>query len=510
MLWFSTEQRKLSFFDEIEMLCGLAGALNCSPLEAYMNRITFRYIHIFFCLAFLITLPTHQTAAGVITTENGLDAYYFSLKTTTPLPASPYSLLIQSPIFFNVPAGAVLSVHLMRGDAMVATSTLTFQQAYQKDLQLPAVPIASFVPPGNSTNGGQPLPNTSLTVGIADLTQVVQQPAAYRFLWTLSSGVISTPRSAIVTGQPAGFVVVDLELLAVAAAAAVGDQKPGSVLFFNRYTSSASNPSRENSTINITNTSVTTTAYVRLFLVSGTTCQTTEIQLCLAAQETASFLMSDFDPGIKGYAMAVATNQQGQPIQFNSLTGNVVVKQTASNTPNSYSSVLNAVALAKRKDGAVTNVNGIAEMIFDDVNYDRLPGQIGFDSVPSQVGSANLTLLSIYRPLTDFTSVPNAAVQISGWSKNNSGVVASSAGNLTSSCYSDVLMSTFRLQPTVINQFVPSGSTAWFAASANDLQPLMGAQFNTGEFNVGGNARPLSFSSEYKIRIPVVTVTCPQ
>lgn len=475
-----------------------------------MIRIAHRCIHLFFSVAFVAVFLTPSTiaAGNSAAGENGLDAYYFSLKTNTPLPASPYSLLIQSPIFFNVPAGAVLSVHLMRGDALVATSTLTFQQAYQKDLQLPAVPIASFVPPGNSTNGGQPLPNTSLTVGIADLTKVVQEPAAYKFLWMLSSGVISTPRSAIITGQPAGFVVVDLDLLAVAAAAIVGDSKPGSVLFFNRYTSSASNPARENSTINITNTSSTTTAYVRLFLVSGTTCQTTEIQLCLAAQETASFLMSDFDPGVKGYAMAVATDSQGHPTQFNWLTGNVVVKQTASNTPGAYSSVLSAIALAKRKDGAIANVGGVAEMAFDDVNYDRLPGQIAFDSVPSQVAAANLTVLSVYRPLADFSAIPSAAVQLSGWSKNSSGIVTTSAGNVNSTCFSDVLMSTFRLQPTVINQFVPSGSTAWFAASTNDLQPLMGAQFNSGEFNTGNNARPLSFSSEYKIRVPVLAVTC--
>jgi hypothetical protein len=37
----------------------------------------------------------------------------------------------------------------------------------------------------------------------------------------------------------------------------------------------------------------------------------------------------------------------------------------------------------------------------------------------------------------------------------------------------------------------------------------MGSQFNTGEFNGGNNARPLTFSAEYKIRIPVAAVTCP-
>ncbi|MDX2041468.1 MAG: hypothetical protein SF097_09470 [Acidobacteriota bacterium] len=463
-----------------------------------------------FGLALLMLVIVRADATGrQMTMQSGLDSYYFSFKPTSSLPASPFSLLIQSPTFFDVPAGAVLSVRLMRGDTLVATSTLTFQQAYLNQLQLPAVPIASFVPPGSSTNGGQPLPNTSLTVGTADLARVTMEPSAYKVFWNLSAGLISTPRSAIFTGLPGGFVIVDLELSAVSAASVIGDQKPGSVLFFNRYTSSASNPTRENSTLNITNTNSTTQAFVRLFLVSGTTCQTTELQLCLAAQETVSLLMSDFDPGVKGYAMAVATNSQGQPIQFNWLTGNVVVKQTASNSGGPYSSMLGAVALAKRKDGAIANVNGFAEMTFDDVNYDRLPGQIAFDSVPSQVGATNLTVVSVYRPLTDFSSIPNAAVQITGWSKNNSGQVATSAGNLNSTCYSDVLMSTFRLQPTVINQFVPTGTTAWFAASSVDLLPLMGSQFNTGEFNGGNNARPLTFSAEYKIRIPVAAVTCP-
>lgn len=435
------------------------------------------------------------------------DALYFSLMPNSTLPTSPSSLLVQSPSYIDVPAGAVLTVHLMRGETIVATSTLTFQQATLKPTLVPSVPVASFVPTGTSTGGGQPLENATLVAGQADLTRVAMEPSQYKLLWALSNGVMGTPGRVIVTGVPVSFV--DLKLSAVSAASLIGDQKPGSVLFFNRYTSSASNPTRDNSTLNITNTSPTTSAFVRLFLVSGTTCQPTEIQLCLAAQETVSLLMSDLDPGVRGYAMAVATNSQGQPIQFNWLTGNVVVRQTASNVSGAYSSLLGAVALAKRKDGTIANVNGLAEMIFDDVNYDRLPGQVAFDSVPSQVGASNLTLVSLYRPLTDFTSIPSAAVQITGWSKNNSGVVATSAGNLTSTCYSDVLMSTFRLQPTVINQFIPSGATGWFAASSVDLLPLMGSQFNTGEFNGGNNARPLAFSAEYKIRIPVAVVTCP-
>jgi len=462
---------------------------------------------LFIISGFVQTQITAETIAPVMTEE----ALYFSLAPTAALPTSPSSLLIQSPIYIDVPANTVLSVHLMRGETLVSTSTLTFQQAYFNQLQLPAVPVASFVPLGSSTSGGQPLPNTTLTVGTADLAKVAMEPSAYRLLWTLSAGIISTPGSIIVTGPPAGFVVVDLKLSAVSAAKMIGDQKPGSVLFFNRYTSNASNPGREDSVINITNTSPTTGTQLRLFLVSGATCQTTEIQLCLAAQETTSFLMSDLDPGVRGYIIAVATDLQGQPVQFNWLTGNVIIRQLGGNTGGLYNSMLGAVAIAKRKEGTISSVNGVAEMSFDDVNYDRLPGQIAFDSVSSQVGSANATTFSLYRPITDISgAVPNASVQLTGWGKNGENQVISSAGNLSSACYSDVNLSTFRLLPSPISQLLPSGATGWFSASSNDLMPLMGAQFNSGDFNSGNNARPLSFSAEYKIRIPVSAVTCSQ
>lgn len=398
----------------------------------------------------------------------------------------------------------------MQGESVLATSTLSFQQAYARQLQVPAVPVAAFLPSGSSTEG-QPLPSATLTAGIADLSKVVAAPATYRLLWILSAGTMGTPGVATTFGEQGGFATIDLKLRAVSAALLAGDQKPGSVLFFNRYTSSASNSAREDSRLNLTNTSPAATAYVRLFLVTAATCQPTELQLCLEPQQTISLLMSDLDPGVRGYAIAIAVNLQGEPIQFNWLTGNIILRQPGSNISGSYSTVLSAVAVAKRKDGNVANVNGFADMVFDDVNYDRLPGQIAFDSVSSQVGTANATLLSMYRPPADLSgAVSSTSVQLTGFGKNNQGQVASSTGNLSSACYSDVTLGSFRLQPTAINQLLPSGSTAWFAASATDLLPLMGAQFNSGEFNSGGNARPLTFSAEYKIRIPVAPVVCPQ
>ncbi|MEP7340633.1 MAG: hypothetical protein ABI977_23075 [Acidobacteriota bacterium] len=461
-------------------------------------------------IVMLSLLPLSRTAAAAGTGGPG-DALYLSLQPTLPFPSAPASLLIPAPNYIDVPAGAVLSIYLMRGGSVVSTSTLTFQRAFLTQFQPNFGFVASFVQSGSLPNTGEVLSGATINGGIADLTKVALEPATYQLLWTLSAGMMATPSVAIATGNPQNFVFVDLKLSAVSAAMLAGDQKPGSVLFFNRYTSNASNSTREDTTFNLTNTHPATAAYVRLFLVSATTCQTTELQLCLAAQQTVSFLMSDVDPGTKGYVIAVATNLQGEPIQFNWLTGNVIVKQPGGNITGSYASLMNAVAVAKRKDGNVPNTNGLAEMVFDDTNYDRLPAQIAFDGVPSQSGGSNATLLSFYRPITDLSgSVPNASVQVTGWGKNNQGQVISSTGNVSSACYSDIAMGTFRLQPTPISQLLPSGATAWFAASSNDLLPLLGTQFNSGEYNSGANARPLSFSAEYKIRIPVSAVTCPQ
>jgi hypothetical protein len=437
------------------------------------------------------------------------EALYFSFMPTSALPTAPSSLLIQSPSYIDVPAGATLFVHLMRGDTLVSTSRLDFLQAFFTDRLVPPVPIASFVPLGMPTNVGQPLPGASLMAGEADLNRVAMETSQYKLLWILGSGVMGTPGRAIVTGSQVSFV--DLKLGAVSAAAVVGDQKPGSVLFFNRYTSSASNPSRENTTVNLTNTNPTSSVFIRLFLINSATCQSQEVELCLAAQQTLSFQMSDLDPGVKGYGVAVATNQAGEPVQFNWLMGNTIVKQSAANVLKPFTSVLAAMAIAKRSPGAlVAGPGNEAEMIFDDAIYDRLPAQVAFDGVPSQGNAANTTVVSLYRPVPNLgNGVSNPTVQITGWGTNALNQVVTTSGNLSVACYSDFAVSAFRLSPVAVAQLLPPSTTAWFAASTVDMQPLLGSQLNSGEFNGGNNARSLSLASEYRIRIPISPVACP-
>lgn len=436
-------------------------------------------------------------------------ALYFAFDSAAPWPQSPTSLLVQSPSFVSVPAGAVLEVHLLRDGAPISTSRLVFQQAYQNNYLVPAVPVASFIPIGAQPSAGQPLPGASLVPGSVDLAQISQAPAKYRLMWVLSTGIMGTPGRAIATGS--SLSLIDLKYAAVSSAALVGDQKPGSVLFFNRYSSSASNPAVEDTRLSITNTSPLSNVNILMFLVDSSTCQVSSLSFCLAAQQSFNVQMSDLDPGVKGYVMALAVNSNGEPIQFNWLTGNAVVRQPAATSGRPYASILSAYAVARRKNEIVKNVNGVADLIFNDGEYDRLPGQIAFDSVPSQVNAINSTVFALYRPLADLTGgVSNFGVQLAGWGMDAQNQVISSSAGLTMACYRDFTLASLRLSPIPIGQFLTPGNTAWFVASPNDLLPLMGAQFNSGEFNSGNNGRSLNFAAEYRIQVPVAPVQCNQ
>src|SRR5262245_9711824 len=140
---------------------------------------------------------------------------------------------------------------------------------------------------------------------------------------------------------------------------APNDQAPGAVLVYNAYTSDASNPATADTRVNITNSNQLNSISVHLFFLRGTDCNVADSFLCLTENQTASFQMSDLDPGVSGYIIAIASNSNGVPVNFPFLIGDAYVKYASGHRAN-----LGAVALpATAADPFITNDGTTANVV---------------------------------------------------------------------------------------------------------------------------------------------------
>lgn len=201
------------------------------------------------------------------------------------------------------------------------------------------------------------------------------------------------------------FSVVFVILLAVSARAAdpgqivsanstVSDQKAGSILVYNVYTSSITSFLMQNSRISLTNTSEFIPAFVHLFFVDGASCSVADSYACLTPNQTISFLASDLDPGITGYLVVVAVNQQGCPVKHNFLIGDVFVKFASGHFGN-----LAAVSIAAQFDTftACTASSSTATLVFDAPgvpnSYNYLPRTVAISNIPDRATGNDMLLI---------------------------------------------------------------------------------------------------------------------
>lgn len=162
--------------------------------------------------------------------------------------------------------------------------------------------------------------------------------------------------------------------------AEMSDQKAGSVLIYNLYTSSAASSS-QNSRVAVTNTSGTSAAFVHMFMIDGATCSVADSFICLTTYQTSTFLASEMDPGITGYIIMIAVDGVlGCPANFNFLVGDVFVKFT-----NGLHGNLAAEAVAAVADipAICDETSQTANLVFDGVSYNRLPLNLAVDNFPS-------------------------------------------------------------------------------------------------------------------------------
>jgi hypothetical protein len=178
-----------------------------------------------------------------------------------------------------------------------------------------------------------------------------------------------------------------------------GDDRPGSVLIYNVYTSSATSPGQRNTAIHLTNTHPTLSVLVYLYFVRGGSGTAARDFLTLAPNQTRRLLASAVDPGQTGYVAAVAVDgESGCPISFNHLIGNADVKLETGER-----ATLAAVGFGALYSGTPANCGGgTAQIRFDGVDYNRLPRRLDLTGVASRV-DGNVTRLIINRIGGDLT-----------------------------------------------------------------------------------------------------------
>jgi hypothetical protein len=299
------------------------------------------------------------------------------------------------------------------------------------------------------------------------------------------------------------------------AASEASDQKAGSVLFYNVYTSGATSGTAENTRINITNTNsaVGADAFVHLYFVSAG-CAIADSYICLTPNQTASFLASDVDPGVKGYIVAVAVDGVlGCPIRFNWLIGDEYVKFASGHAANLGAVAFSRVSTPTTEEcgsGSFTSV-----MNFNGTDYNCSAAVLALDNVGSRA-DGNDTMVIINR--------------VGG----NLGIGAATLGTLFGLLYDDAenvlsfsvaggcqlmssLSNNFPRTTPRFETFIPAGRTGWakfynqtgaigILGSAINLNA--NAASSAGAFNGGHNLHHLTLNCTMSYTVPVFPPSC--
>ncbi len=292
----------------------------------------------------------------------------------------------------------------------------------------------------------------------------------------------------------------------------LSDQKPGSVLIYPVYTSDAANSTAQNTRMAITNTNPSRPAFIHLFFVDGNSCSVADSFICLTPNQTAAVLAADIDPGTTGYVIAIATDRNGCPINFNYLIGDEYVKFASGHQANLAAESIAAVA------GGLTACNensDTAQLNFNGTSYNALPRVLAASNLPSR-GDGNDTMLIVNR--------------IGG----NLGTGAATLGTLFGILYDDaektysfsLLAATCQSRGSLTNDrprtvpryetIIGSGRSGWLKIYGGTDIGILGAQINrnanaasnAGAFNQGHNLHKLTLITTASYTIPVFPPSC--
>jgi len=276
------------------------------------------------------------------------------------------------------------------------------------------------------------------------------------------------------------FTVIALATLSVAALAAdpglvypptseASDQKPGSLLIYNYYSSDSANPNAKNTKINITNTSTSSASIVHFFFVSSA-CSVADFKTDLTPSQTYSFLVSDFDPDVSGYVMAVAEDSNGLPVVHNFLIGDCYSKDTEK------AANLGAIAFAALwGDTSSVIPGGLASSPTVGINfngayggYNKLPATVSLANIPSRAAGDRMTLILNQVGGNYLASTGNAGGQ-SFFGLLYDDAEQSQSFSVSVGCQSvNVLSDSYPRTVPRFSAVIPAGRTGWLKLYSQD------------------------------------------
>ncbi|MGE0101036.1 MAG: DUF11 domain-containing protein [Blastocatellales bacterium] len=284
-----------------------------------------------------------------------------------------------------------------------------------------------------------------------------------------------------------------------------GDDKPGSMLIFPFYISDPTGSNIQNTRINITNIEASRPAYLHLFFIDGTSCNVADNFICLTPNQTTSFLLSDFDPGVSGYIIALAVDDRGRPTKFNFLIGDEYIKMSSGHSAN-----LGAEAVAAVNVPEFDPSNGKAVINLDGVMYTRLGRVVAADSIPS-VADGNSTLLILDRIGGDLSISGSLIGSVFGLLYDDIERPFSFSFNQSSCQFRSVLSSSFPRSLPRFPEVVPAGRTGWMKLWMQNDGALIGATINSNSlalgYRGGHNLHKLTLANT-SLTIPVFAPSC--
>lgn len=292
----------------------------------------------------------------------------------------------------------------------------------------------------------------------------------------------------------------------------ISDQKAGSVLIFNYYSSSASNPAQENTRINITNTNENLNVAVHLFFIDGDSCSPADYFICLTPNQTVAVSAAEFDPGTSGYLIAIAVNPQtGCPENFNYLIGDEYIKLTAGFQANLGAEAVSAINLTT----LACSTSPTATIQFNGAMYGQLPMLLAVDNVSSRTeGNRTLLIINSIRGNLSETISPIGLIFGIMYSQLEAPFSFTFSG-LTCQVKKELTDQFPRTTPRFSN-VIPTGSVGWMKFYTTGGNPITGAAlvFNpnansvANAYNQGHNLHKLRTNGTGSLVVPVFPANC--